>query len=119
MLRQHATADTSSTATTPVVTVDPVSDAHRALHPGLLDNATHVIALYRKHQLADVDPVVGPSPDTIPLLRARAPKFAAAHGATYWEPCGYCGINCTPADRAEHDRYARTSETTYRTRWAT
>jgi hypothetical protein len=117
MLRQHSTASTPSTATA-VVTVDPVGDAHRNLSPlaaAVLAGAAYVVSIYRDNRLVDIDPVgVGRDVDALPVLRARAEARASHWGAAYWAPCGYCGINCSPAVRFDHDRLARTSETAWR-----
>lgn len=116
MSRTHATA-TPPTSATAVVTVDPVGDEHRTLFPGILDTASHVIAIRRDSVLADCYLFIA-SPAELPGLRGLAMQYADHWRFAYFEPCGWCGINCSPADRIEHERYARTSESTYRARWA-
>lgn len=120
MFRQHgkATAAPTATDTTPVITVDPVNSTHRALFPGLLDRAAYVVAVYRDNQLADVDAIFGVDATAIPMLQQRAVLVASQLGGAYWQGCDYCGINCAPADRAEHEHMNRGSETAHWIRWA-
>jgi hypothetical protein len=111
MLRADRTATPPSTATA-VVTVDPVGDAHRALFPALPVGATHIIAARRDSALIAVE--LFSDTAGIPALRMRAQQYAAHWGYAYFEPCGWCDINCTPTDRLDHERLSRGNETTWR-----
>lgn len=111
-MHTHRTVTQPSTATA-VVTVDPVSDEHRALYPRPLTAATHVIAVRRGNVVIDCELAVYDATD-VGTLRARAPQFAAHWGYAYFEPCSWCGINCTPTDRVDHERLSRGNETTWR-----
>jgi hypothetical protein len=113
-MHQHATADPASTATgtTPTVTVDPFTDAHRALYPNLLGDFAYAVAVYRNGILADVI-AHGPDASDLAQLRQIAQQAARENGWTY-QACEYCGINCAPDVRAEHEHLDRQSETTWR-----
>lgn len=111
-MHPHRTTTSTPTATA-VVTVDPVGDEHRALFPPLPATATHIIAARRGSEVIAVE-LFGDA-SSIPTLRYRAQQFAAHWGYAYLEPCSYCGIACSPADRFDHDRLSRTSETAWRT----
>lgn len=110
MLRQKdtATAPPSTTA----VTVDPFTATHRALYPNLLGDLRYAVAVYRNGALADVI-ALGADASALPQLRQIAQQAATGNGWTY-RACNYCGIDCPPAVRAEHEHLNRQSETTWR-----
>jgi hypothetical protein len=115
MLQQHNTTTPPAPATA-VVTVDPVSDEHRAMLPPLPATATHIVAARRGNELIAVE--LFSDAAGIPALQARAQQFAAHWGYAYFEPCSWCGINCAPTTRVAHEQLSRGSESSIRSRWA-
>jgi hypothetical protein len=110
MLRADRTATPPSTATA-VVTVDPVGDEHRALFPALPTQRTSSPSAATAHSsIVELFATTA----GIPALRMRAQQYAAHWGHAYFEPCTWCGINCTPTDRLDHERLSRGNETTWR-----
>ena len=103
-----------STTTTPIVTVDRITDAHRALFPVLPDDAEYAVSVYRDNVLCDVSAAgIAFSADGLPHLRERAREVATAARGTYWAGCAWCHINNCD-ERARHELWYRGSESTWR-----
>lgn len=110
--------DTNTTATPPpaatvqYVTVDRITDTHRALLP-VLPERGFVVALYRSGDLDLIPTLVAEDPLLVSWLHTAAAKAAKLHGCAHDLGCPYCGTgNCD--NRFDHERLARTSERSWR-----
>lgn len=56
--------------------------------------------------------------DLIPTTADTAPD-AWEWDAPAPDACAYCGVDCPPDVRFDHDRFYQASETSVRARWAT
>lgn len=113
MLKQQGSAtDRSPATTTPVVTVDRVTDAHRAVVPNLPDG--FVVAVYRDGAVTIPDgSLVVHDPMLVAWLHTHARLMAGRGGLVHDEGCGYCGVrNCVNA--AEHEWLSRSTESAWR-----
>jgi len=112
MLDRERSASTTSTTTTPIVTVDRITDAHRALLPAL-PTSGYVVALYRGDILDLIPTLVAQNPQLISWLHTGAQQAAARHGYAHLSGCPWCHVNNCD-ERARHERWHRESESTWR-----
>jgi hypothetical protein len=113
MLHRQGTASTgSTTTTTPVVTVDRVTDAHLAQLP-TLPRSGYVVAVYRDGTLDLIPQFAAEDAALISWLHTGAQKAAAHHGWAHHYGCPWCGVN-NCAERTGHERLVRMSETSWR-----
>lgn len=114
MSLRQATAPGGSTATTaiPIVTVDRVTDAHRALLSALPAGG-FVVALYRGEALDIIPTLVAEDPQFISWLHTGAQQAAERYGYAHQFGCPWCHVN-NCADRFNHEWLARSAESSWR-----
>ncbi len=110
---RQATARGGTSATTPIVTVDRITDAHRALLPAMNLPDGFVAAVYRDGALDIIPTLVATDPQLISWLHTGAQQAADRYGYAHHLGCPYCGVNNCDT-RAQHEWLARSSETTWR-----
>jgi hypothetical protein len=96
-----------------VISVEPVTDAIRAVAPNLPATARYVAAISEAGTVVDVLSIPAFDLDGVSALRDHARQAALALGHAYYETgvwCEYCGRLCPPDVAFDHARWLRDNE---------